>query len=53
MQRNFTMIFDGPEDICWAKEAPEGGSEGSTTHPRRTHVGCAHLGGMPHHLFAL
>uniref|UniRef100_M8CGI2 Uncharacterized protein n=1 Tax=Aegilops tauschii TaxID=37682 RepID=M8CGI2_AEGTA len=25
-------IFSGPEDTCWAKEVPEGGSEGSTTH---------------------
>jgi hypothetical protein len=24
--------FFGPEDIQWAKEVPEGGSEGSTTH---------------------
>ena len=24
--------FSGPEDTRWAKEVPEGGSEGSTTH---------------------
>jgi hypothetical protein len=31
-QRNFLENFSGPEDTCWAKELPEGGSEGSTTH---------------------
>src|SRR3989337_2871075 len=28
-QRNFLEIFSGPEDTCWAKEVPEGGSEGA------------------------
>ena len=32
MQRNFLEIFSIPEDTCWAKEVPEGGSEGSITH---------------------
>ena len=31
-QRNFMENFSGPEDTRWAKEVPEGGSEGSTTH---------------------
>src|SRR3989337_2312798 len=31
-QRNFFVIFSGPEDTSWAKKVPEGGSEGSTTH---------------------
>ena len=32
MQRNFTKIFYGPEDTQWAKAAPWGCSEESTTH---------------------
>ena len=32
MQQNFLEIFSGPEDTYLAKEVPEGGSEGSTTH---------------------
>ena len=32
MQRNFLWIFSGIEDTSWAKEVPEGCSEGSTTH---------------------
>ena len=31
MQQNFLEIFFGLEDTSWAKEEPEGGSEGSTT----------------------
>ena len=31
-QLNFLEIFSGLEDTSWAKEVPEGGSEGSTTH---------------------
>ena len=30
--RSFLEIFSRPEDTCWAKEVPEEGSEGSTTH---------------------
>ena len=26
------MNFSEPEDTCWIKEVPEGGSKGSTTH---------------------
>ena len=29
---NFLENFFGPEDTCWAKEVPKGGSEGSITH---------------------
>ena len=32
MPRNFTEIFYGPEVTQWAKAAPGGCSEGSTTH---------------------
>ena len=32
MQRNFLETFFGPEDIQWAREAPRGCSEWSTTH---------------------
>ena len=32
MQQNFTEIFYGPKDTQWAKGAPGGCSEGSTTH---------------------
>ena len=57
-QRNFLENFYGPEDTTWAKEVPEGCPEGVTTHlcawgPRRALEGCAHLGGLPHRLFAL
>ena len=31
-QRNFLWIFSRPEDTIWAKNVPEGCSEGSTTH---------------------
>src|SRR5215216_49882 len=31
-QRTFLWIFSGPEDTSWAKEVPEGGSKGKTTH---------------------
>ena len=31
-QRNFLVIFSGPEDTRWAKKVPKGCSEGSTTH---------------------
>ena len=30
-KRNFLENFSGPEDTYWAKEVPQGGSEGSTT----------------------
>ena len=32
MQLNFTENFYGPKDTQWAKAAPQGCSEGSTTH---------------------
>ena len=32
MRQKKLEIFYGPEDTCWAKEVPKGGSEGSTTH---------------------
>ena len=32
MQRNFLENFSRPKDTRWAKEVPERGSEGSTTH---------------------
>ena len=32
MQQNFLEIFCGPEDTSWAKEVPEGGSEGRKAH---------------------
>ena len=45
--RNFLWIFYGPEDSRWAKSAPRGAPRG------HAQVGCAHLGGLPHPLFAL
>ena len=50
MQQNFLWIFDGPEDIQWAKEVPKREPEVSS---RRALVGCAHLGCPPDRLFAL
>ena len=29
MQRNFLVIFSGPEDTCWAKKVPEGDLRGA------------------------
>ena len=58
MQRNILWNFYGPEDTQWAVEAPGGCPEGGTTHqgapgPQPRQVGCAHLSGLPHRLFAL
>ena len=45
-------VFDGPEDIHWAKAAPGGAPRGHNP-PVRAQVGCAHLSGLPHTLFTL
>ena len=58
MQRNFTEIFNGPEDTQWAKAAPGGaprGEQPTKARPgaKRAQVGCAPLGCPLDRLFAL
>jgi hypothetical protein len=46
---------DGPEQHLGGGGVPRGGHNppGRAWGPRRTQVGCAHLGGLPHPLFTL